>query len=144
MGEKYRRGDGETELGERPAADLAKQLSEQTTALVRKEIELAKAELGIKGKKAGMGAGMFGAAGLVGLYALGALTACLIAALSLAMATWLAALIVTIVYGAIAGALALTGRSKVQESTPPVPEQAVDSVKEDVEWTKQRAKAAKP
>ena len=129
--------------GDRSVAELARQLSEQTTQLVRNEVELAKAELEIKGKKIGMGAGMFGAAGMVGLYAFGALTACLILALSEAMAGWLAALIVTVVYAAVAGGLALTGKGKVEQGTPPVPEQTVDSVREDVEWTKQRANAGR-
>jgi hypothetical protein len=135
------RRDGEdAALSDRSIADLLKQLSDQTATLVRQELDLAKAELVVKGKTAGLGAGMFGAAGVLGLYAVGALTACLILALSTAMDGWLAALIVTAVYGAIAGVLALTGKSKVQEGVPPVPEQTAESVKEDVEWTKQRAK----
>jgi hypothetical protein len=120
-------------------ADLAKQLSEQTTRLVRQEVELAKAELSIKGKRAGLGAGMFGGAALLGLFALGALTAAVIAALSLAMATWLAALIVAVVYAAAAGVAALMGKRKVEAALPPVPEDSVESVKEDVQWTKTRA-----
>jgi uncharacterized membrane protein YqjE len=119
--------------------ELAKQLSEQTTRLVRQELELAKTELQIKGKRAGAGAGMFGGAGVLGLFALGALTAAVIAALDLAMATWLAALIVAAVYGAAAGIAALMGKRKVQEALPPVPEDSVESVKEDVQWTKTRA-----
>src|SRR4051794_24260383 len=121
------------------AAELVKQLSEQTSRLVRQEVELAKAELTVKGKRAGAGAGMFGGAGASGLYALGALTAAAIAALALAMATWLAALIIAVLWAAIAGVLALTGRSKVQQAMPPVPKDSVDSVKEDVQWTKARA-----
>ena len=120
-------------------ADLAKQLSEQTTRLVRQEVELAKAELSVKGKQAGLGAGMFGGAAVLGLFALGALTAAIIAALSLAMDTWLAALIVAVVYAAAAGIAALMGKRKVQEALPPVPEDSVESVKEDVQWTKTRA-----
>ena len=120
-------------------ADLLRQLSEQTTRLVRQEVELAKAEVSEKGKRAGIGAGMFGGAGIFGLYAFGALTAAIIAALSLAIATWLAALIVAVVYGAVAAVLALTGRTKVQQAMPPVPQDSVDSVKEDVQWTKTRA-----
>jgi len=121
-------------------AELVKQLSDQTTTLVRQEIDLAKSELAVKGKQAGVGAGMFGGASMFGLYALGALTACLILALATAVTGWLAALIVTAIYGAIAGVLALAGKKKVKQGVPPVPEQAVESVKEDVEWTKQRAK----
>src|SRR3954469_9792900 len=128
---------------EASVAELFKQLSEQTTRLVRDEAELAKAELGEKAKSAGMGAGMFGGAGLFGLYAVGALTATLILALSTAVAGWLAALIVTVVYGAIAGVLALRGKAKVQQATPPVPEQARDSVKRDIAETKAHARAGR-
>jgi hypothetical protein len=126
-------------LTELSVPELMRQLSDQTATLVRQELELAKAELTVKGKRVGVGAGMFGAAGAFGLYALGALTAAVILALSLAMTAWLAALIVTIVYGAIAGALALSGKRNVQRGVPPVPEQTVETVKEDVEMAKQRA-----
>src|SRR6187431_1439458 len=129
--------------GERPVGDLVKEATEQAQTLVRQEIELAKAELSEKGKKAGIGAGMFGGAGLFGLFAFGALTAAFIGAVDLAVPFWAAALIVAAVYGAIAGVLALTGKNKVQEASPPVPEQAVDNVKEDVAWTKQRAQAGR-
>jgi uncharacterized membrane protein YqjE len=128
---------------EQTTADLLRQLSEQTTTLVRQEIELAKLELTEKGKKAGIGAGMFGGAGALGFYALGALTACVILALATAVAGWLAALIVAVVYSAGAGVLALTGKNKVAEAGPPVPEQAVDSTKEDVRWVKTRATQAR-
>lgn len=125
---------------EQPLPELLKQLSEQTASLVRKEMELAKAEMTVKGKRLGVGAGAFGGAGLFGLYALGALTACAILALGLVVAGWLAALIVAVIYGLIAGVAALAGKRKVQEGSPPVPRQAIDSTKEDVEWTKSRAK----
>jgi uncharacterized membrane protein YqjE len=128
---------------EQSTAELLRRLSEQTTELARKEIELAKLELQEKGRKAGIGAGLFGGAGALGFYALGAFTAFLILVLDTAMAAWLAALIVTVVYGAIAGVLALRGKTKVQEATPPVPEQAVETTKEDIEWVKTRAKAAR-
>jgi uncharacterized membrane protein YqjE len=128
---------------EESVAELTRRLSDQTTRLVREEVELAKAELAVKGKRVGMGAGMFGAAGLVGLYALGALTAAVILALSTAVTAWLAALIAAVVYAAVAGFLALRGKGQVQSATPPVPERAVASVKEDVEWTKQRVKSTK-
>jgi hypothetical protein len=135
--------DGGTDLRERPVGELLKQLSEETTTLVRKELELAKAEVTEKGKKAGAGAGMFGGAGVAAFLGLGALTAALIVALDGAMALWLAALIVGLIWLAIAGVLALQGRNKVQEATPPVPEQATESVKEDVQWAKTRAKSAR-
>jgi MFS family permease len=124
---------------EASAADLVKQLSEQTSRLVRQELELARTELTIKGKRAGAGAGMFGGAGILGLYAGGALIAAIIGALSLAMDVWLAALIVAVVLGAAAAIVALAGKKKVQEALPPVPEESVESVKEDVQWTKTRA-----
>ena len=132
-----------TDLRERPIGDLLKQLSEETTTLVRQELELAKAEVAEKGKKAGTGAGMFGGAGVAVFLGLGAITAALIAALDAAMPLWLAALIVGLVWMAVAGVLALQGRNKVQEATPPVPEQATESVKEDVQWAKTRAQSAR-
>jgi uncharacterized membrane protein YqjE len=132
-----------SELRERPTSELLRQLSDQTTTLVRQEIELAKLEFREKGKKAGQGAGMFGGAGVFGLYAVGALTATIILALATFLPGWVAALIVTVVYGAIAGVLALRGRSQVKQATPPVPEQAVETTKEDVRWVKTRAQAAR-
>jgi uncharacterized membrane protein YqjE len=131
------------DLRDRPIGELLKQLSEETTTLVRKEIELAKAEVSEKGKKAGLGAGMFGGAGVAGLLALGSLTACLVALLATGMKVWVAALIVTVLWAAVAGVLALLGRNKVQEATPPV-EQTVETIKEDVQWAKtQRPSAGK-
>ena len=124
------------DLRERSLGELLKRLSEQTTRLVHQELELAKAELTQKGRQAGMGAGMFGAAGALGLAALGALTACFILALNAIMPAWLAALIVAVVYGAVAAFLALRGRDKVKQATPLVPEQTIETVKEDVEWAK--------
>ncbi len=136
-------GRGEVPGSDAPMAELVKQLSEQTSRLAKLEIELAKAELTEKGKRAGLGVGMFGAAGALGFYALGALVATAILALSLAVTGWLAALIVAVILGAVAGLLALQGKNKVQEATPPVPEQATESVKEDVEWAKTRARAGR-
>jgi MFS family permease len=135
--------DSQAANHERSLADLARQLSDQTTELVRHEVELAKAELRVKGKRAGSGAGMFGGAGALGLYALGALTAAIIAGIAEALPVWASALIVAALYGAIAGILALRGKKKVQQATPPLPEQTVQSVKEDVRYTKQRAQEAR-
>lgn len=116
--------------------DLVRRLSDDASTLIRQEVELAKAELSEKAKQAGIGAGMFGGAGVVGLLATGALTACLILALAEFVAPWLAALIVTVVYGAIAAVLVLRGRKKVEEAGPPQPEQTVETLKEDVQWAK--------
>ena len=103
-------------------------------------MELAKVELSEKGKQAGIGAGLFGGAGVFGLYALGALTATIIAALSLAMDTWLAALIVPSSRPRPRASLALSARAaRSEEALPPVPEHSVESVKEDVQWTKTSA-----
>jgi len=134
--------DNDNELRQEPIGNLLKRLSQETTQLVRQEIDLAKAEMTEKGKRAGIGAGIFGAAGVVGLLALGALTAFFIMLLDGALANWLSALIVAVVYGAIAGVLALRGRDKVQEATPPVPEQTVETVKEDIQWAKTRTRSA--
>jgi hypothetical protein len=135
-------GPGE-DLRDRPIGELMKQLAEETTTLVRQELDLAKAEMREKGKRAAPGFGMWGAAGVVALLALGALTAFFILALDGAMPNWLAALIVALVYGAVAAGLYFMGREKVEEAGPPKPEQTVESVKEDVEWAKTQARSAR-
>ena len=124
------------DLRDRSLPDLLKQLSQETTQLVHQELELAKAELQQKGKQAGAGAGLFGGAGAIGLAALGALTACFILALDLVLPAWLAALIVAVVYGIIAFVLVKQGQARLRQATPPVPEQTIETVKEDVEWAK--------
>jgi uncharacterized membrane protein YqjE len=131
------------ELRSHSTGDLVKQLSEQTATLVRKEMELAKAELTEKGKVAGQGAGMFGGAAVVGLLALGTLTALILALLDKAMDFWVAALIVTVAYGAIAAVLAMTGRDRVKQGMPPAPEETVETVKEDVQWAKSQARSVR-
>jgi uncharacterized membrane protein YqjE len=128
---------------ERSLPELLKRLSAETTQLVHQELDLAKVELTQKGRQAGAGAGMFGAAAAVGLAALGALTACFILALDAALPAWLAALIVTAVYGAIAAVLAVQGRDRVKRATPLGPEQTIETVKEDVEWAKTQTRSAK-
>jgi uncharacterized membrane protein YraQ (UPF0718 family) len=133
---------GGNAMRERPIGELFKQLSEETSSLIRQELELARAELKEKGREAGKGAGFLGGAGLVGLLAAGAVTACVILLLDKAVAAWVAALIVAVVYGAIAGVLARRGKERVQAATPPAPEQTVEAVKEDVEWAKTRARSA--
>ena len=127
---------GSDDLRDRSLGELLKQLSEQTTRLVHQELELAKAELTQKGKQAGVGAGLFGGAGALGLAALGALTACFILALNAVMPAWLAALIVAVVYGIIAFVLVKQGQARIRQATPLVPEQTIETVKEDVEWAK--------
>jgi MFS family permease len=129
------------DLREHSLGDLFGKLSTELSTLIRQELELARSELTEKGKEAGKGAGFLGGGAVVGLLAAGALTAAIVAALDLAMATWLAALIVALVYGAVAAVLALRGKERVQNATPPVPEQTVDTVKEDVAWAKTRARS---
>ena len=123
--------------------ELFKQLSDDLSTLVRQELKLAQVEMTEKGKKAGVGVGMFGAAGIVALLALGAFTTCLIAALSTGMEVWIAALIVTVIYAAAAGVLALNGRDRVGEATPPLPEQTIETVKEDAQWAKTQLSSEK-
>lgn len=120
-------------------AELVNQLSEQTSRLVRDEIKLATVELQQKGKRAGIGAGLFGGAGAAAFFGAGALTACAILLLDLVLPAWAAALVVAVVLFVIAGILALVGKGQVQKATPPLPEQAIGSVKQDVETVKEAA-----
>ena len=124
------------QLQEQPIGELLKQLASETTTLVKQELELAKAEMREKGRKAGPGFGLIGAAGAVALLAAGALTAFLVLALDGLMANWLAALIVALVYGLIAVLLYLEGKGKVDDVGSPAPRQTIETVKEDVEWAK--------
>jgi hypothetical protein len=134
--------ESQPELRDHSVNELIKELATEASTLVRQEIDLAKAEMTDRGRRAGKGAGMLGAGAVVALLALGALTTGLIAALDLAMPTWLAALSVTVGYGAIAGLLLQIGRKQVQEAAPPVPEETIESVKEDVQWAKTRTRSA--
>jgi hypothetical protein len=134
--------DAQPALSDHSIGELVKDLATETSTLVRQEIDLAKAEMTDRGKRAGKGVGMLAAGAAVALLAFGALTAGLIAALDLAMPTWLAALIVTAIHGAIAGVLVQIGRKQVQEAAPPVPEDTIESVKEDVQWAKTRTRSA--
>lgn len=122
-----------------PAGELVKQLSEQVSVLVRDELKLARLEMGRKGKQAGLGVGMLSASGIVALYAVGCLLACAIIAISGAVTAWLAALIVGAALLLVSGLAAVLGKGRLQKATPPVPEQAVGSVKADVEEIKERA-----
>ena len=127
-------------LREEPIGDLVKRLSEQTATLVRQEMQLAQAELKEKGKHAGIGGGLLGAAGLTALFGVGALVATAVLALATAMEAWLAGLIVTVLLFAVAGVLVLAGKRQVEQAGPPVPEQAQASVQTDVQEIKGRTK----
>ena len=134
---RFERTGDEQSIGE-----LVQAMSQQTATLVRQELRLATVELQEKGKRAGQGAGMFGGAGLVALYGLGALIAAAIIGLGTLLEPWIAAVIVGAVLLAVAGILALSGKRKVDEATPPLPEQALESTKRDVDEVKNaRARA---
>ena len=146
------------ELSDQSTGDLVKQLADETKTLLRQELEyargeaqrmgeavvalarqelrLAKAEMAEKGRKAGPGIGMIGAAGAAALLAAGTLTAFVVLALDGVMPNWLAALLVGLVWAAVAGALYMAGKGRVEEAGPLVPEQTVETLKEDVEWAK--------
>jgi VIT1/CCC1 family predicted Fe2+/Mn2+ transporter len=137
------RNETESELRDRPMGEVAGDLTRDLSLLVRQELELAKAEMSQKGRTAAPGLGMIGAAGVVGLVAAGALTAFLILVLALFLPEWLAALIVGVVLAAAAYVLVQQGKKRVREAGKPVPEQAIETVKEDVEWAKTRASSAR-
>lgn len=123
--------------GDESTGELISRLSTQTSELLRGEIRLAQAEITQKVKYAGFGAGAFGGAAVVALYGGGALVATVIIALAIVLPAWLAALIVTVSLFLLAGLLALVGRGQVKHATPPVPERAVEGVKEDVQTVKE-------
>src|SRR3954463_2587745 len=127
---------------ERPTKELVQELTTEVSTLVRKELALAQVELKEKGKRAGIGGGLFGAAGLFALYGLGALIAAIILALATAVDGWLAALIVAVVLFAVAGVAALVGKGQVSRATPPAPEQAIASTKQDVQEVRDHARRA--
>ena len=151
-------GTRESEFRDQSTSELVKQLANETTTLVkqeldyarseasrigeavvtlaRQELQLAKAEMVEKGRTAGPGFGMIGAAGAAALLAAGTLTAFIVLALDGLMPNWLAALIVAVAWGIVAGALYTTGKSRVEKAGPLVPEQAVETLKEDVQWAK--------
>jgi hypothetical protein len=120
---------------ERGIGELVKDLAGQTSTLVRQEIKLAQAEVTEKGKVAGRGAGMLAGAGVAALLMLATLTAVLVVALASALPLWLAALIVTLLWGVVAAVLAQSGRKALQAATPPAP-QTVETLKEDIQWAK--------
>jgi Putative Actinobacterial Holin-X, holin superfamily III len=120
-------------------AELVKELSREISQLVHEEIALAKAEMTQKGKKAGIGAGLLSGAMVLALATVGGSMAFFILVLDSWMPAWLAALIVTLVYGATAAVLGLRGKEKISDAAPPAPERTLNSVKEDVQWAKTHA-----
>ena len=137
------RNETENELREQPIGQVAKDLTSDLSLLLRQEIELAKAEMAQKGRTAAPGIGMIGGAGIVALCAAGALTAFLVLVLSLFLPDWAAALIVAAVLAAVAYVLIKQGKERVADAGKPVPEQTIETVKEDMEWAKTRASSAR-
>ena len=134
-------GGAQPSLSQEPsAAELVKQAAEQVSVLVRDELRLAQLEMTRKGKQAGVGAGLLGGGGLVALYGVGCLIACVVIAISGVLAAWLAALSVGAALLAAAGAAALLGKGRLQKATPPVPEEAIGNLKTDVEVIKERTR----
>jgi VIT1/CCC1 family predicted Fe2+/Mn2+ transporter len=130
-------------LRERPIGEVAKELTSDLSLLMRQEIELAKAEMTQKGRTAAPGLGMLGGAGVVALCAAGAITAFLVLVFSLFLPEWLAALIVGVGLAAVTYVLVRQGKERVADAGKPVPEQTIETVKEDVEWAKTRASSAR-
>ena len=131
---------GQTATPEHSTGELVKMVTEQVSVLVRDELKLAQLEMGTKAKRAGKGMGMLGGGGLVALYGVACLIACVIIAISHSLQAWLSALIVGAALLLVAGVLAALGRSHVRKATPPMPTQAVDSVKTDVAEIKERVR----
>jgi uncharacterized membrane protein YqjE len=130
---------GQAATPEHSTGELVKLVTEQVSLLVRDELKLAQLEMGSKAKQAGKGVGMMGGGGVVALYGVACLIACVIIAISHSLQAWLAALIVGAALLAVAAALAVLGRSRLRKATPPVPTEAVDSVKTDVAEIRERA-----
>jgi hypothetical protein len=129
------------ETSERPLSELVQDLSRQTSTLIRQEMRLAQAELAEKASHAGKGAGMFGGAGLVALYGVGALIAAAVLGLATVIEPWIAAAAIGVGLLLIAGLLALTGKKEIDEAAPAKPEQAIESVQQDVETVKASARS---
>jgi uncharacterized membrane protein YqjE len=132
---------GEREKRQDSVPELVKELTRDISELVRQEIELARAEVTEKGKKAGVGVGMFGGAAVLGMAVVGGSMATIIILLDLVMPLWLASLITTVLYAAAAAILALRGRDELKETGAPIPERTKQSVKEDIQWAKTRAQS---
>jgi len=134
---------GETGLRDRPIGEIAQDLTRDLSTLLRQEVALAKAEMAQKARTAGPGAGMIGAAGVVGLMAAGALTAFAVIVLAIFLPDWLSALLVAAVLAAVAYVLVKRGKERVEKAGALIPEQTIETVKEDLEWAKTRATSAR-
>jgi tetrahydromethanopterin S-methyltransferase subunit C len=131
------------DLRDQPLSEVVKTLSEEASTLIRQELNLAKAEIAQKAKNAGVGLGLMGAAYVFLRLTIATATAAAILALAIPLPAWAAALIVTILWLVIALVLILIGRSQLKRGLPPVPQQTIETVKEDVEWVKSRTRSAR-
>ena len=130
-------GSVQSSAGDSSTGELVGRMTQQMSTLVRDEIRLAQLDLTEKGKRAGVGAGALGGAGAVGYLGLATLIAAAVLGLAEAIPAWLSALIIGIVVLAVAGGLALFGKKKVQSATPPMPTEAVEGLKQDVQTVKE-------
>jgi uncharacterized membrane protein YqjE len=133
-----------TDSASASTAELLKDLSRQLTTLIHQEVELAKSEMGTKASRAAKGAGALAGGVVVALFGLGALVTAAIVGLDHAVSLWLSALIVGAALLVVAGVVALIGKATVSKGVPPLPTEAAESTKEDVEWLKTHARSAKP
>ncbi len=131
------------DLRERPIGEVASQLTHDLSLLVRQEMQLAKEEMRQKGRIALPGLGMIGAAGVVALCAAGAVTAFVVLVLATFLDDWLAALLTGLALGAVAAILAVLGKERVEDAGTPVPEETIETVKEDAQWMKERARSGR-
>jgi uncharacterized membrane protein YqjE len=127
---------------DRSLSDLLKDLTTDISALIRQEIALARVEMTQKTKIYARASAMMAVAGVLALLAIGVLTACIILAINVALPAWLAALIVGVAYLIIAGIFILVGRARLRRAGRPVPEQTIQTIKEDVSWARQQARSA--
>ena len=131
--------DGSSAVGPTESAstsELVTRAADQLSTLVRDELALAKVGLVAKGKRAGLGGGPFGAAGVLGLFGLGLVLALAVVALDLVMSLWLAVLVVAVVVFAAAGVSALIGRRALAAATPMVPDEAKAGLTADLNTVK--------
>jgi tetrahydromethanopterin S-methyltransferase subunit G len=134
--------DQQDSLRDRSIGELVASLSQDLSTLIRQELDLAKAEMTQKGKKAGRGVGLLGGAGVAGLLALICLSLTAIVVLNAWMRDWLAALIVTLVWAGVAAFLGLRGRRELAEIDGPIPQETKETIKEDIEWAKNPKRSA--
>ena len=136
-----RRASTRSDPADASIRELVRQMSEDSSRLIRSEIRLAQTEMSAKAKNVGVGIGGFSAAGLLAFFGIGVLLAAAVLGLATQLPAWLSAVIIGVVLLVIAGIIALVAKRKVAEATPPMPERTVETVKQDVQEIKERAKS---